>query len=127
MALSWLHRLLKKKSVPASRSGRRAPALEWLSERIVPAVTASFLPGGTLAIFGDHMVWQRGVKGPVWGTADPGEKVVVKAAGQEKSSQADADGKWRVVLDPIEPQRPLEISVAGNNSLGISGRAVFFL
>jgi hypothetical protein len=44
MALSWLHRLLKRKSGPAPRTGRtkpgharRAPALECLSDRIVPS------------------------------------------------------------------------------------------
>jgi hypothetical protein len=44
MALSWLHRLLKGKSGPASRTGRTkpgharcVPALECLSERIVPS------------------------------------------------------------------------------------------
>src|SRR5437870_998206 len=44
MALSWLHRLLTRKSGPVSRTGRKkpgharfVPALEWLSERIVPA------------------------------------------------------------------------------------------
>jgi len=29
------------------------------------------------AIFGDHMVLQQSVKLPVWGKADPGEKVTV--------------------------------------------------
>jgi Ca2+-binding RTX toxin-like protein len=51
MALSWLHRLLKK-SRPLSRSGgqqfgrnRFVPNLESLGDRIVPAVTASFQNG----------------------------------------------------------------------------------
>src|SRR5262249_15512364 len=39
-----------------ARSGRPAPSLEWLAERIAPAVTASFLPGaGILTIFGDNL------------------------------------------------------------------------
>src|SRR5262245_14583069 len=61
MALSWLRRLLKRKSGPVSRAGRKKPgharfipAVEPLAERILPAVTATFLPGaGTLSIFGD--------------------------------------------------------------------------
>src|SRR5262245_36693249 len=61
MALSWLQRLLKRKSGPISRTGRKkpgharfVPAVEPLAERILQAVTATFLPGAsTLSIFGD--------------------------------------------------------------------------
>ena len=31
------------------------------------------------AIFSDHMVLQRDMACPVWGTADPGEKITVTA------------------------------------------------
>ena len=56
MALSWSRRWLKRKSRPVSRTGRPAPALEWLAERIAPAVTATFVPGaGTLTILGDNL------------------------------------------------------------------------
>lgn len=66
------------------------------------------------AIFGDHMVVQRDARIPVWGTADAGEQVTVKAAGQERSVKADDAGKWRVVLDPIAETQPIEITVTGN-------------
>ena len=69
------------------------------------------------AIFGDHMVVQAGAKVPVWGTADAGERVTVKAAGHERSATAGADGKWRVVLEPLEAVAPIEITVSGNNSI----------
>jgi Ca2+-binding RTX toxin-like protein len=63
MALSWLHRLLKRKFGPVSRTGRKkpgrarfVPAVESLAERVLPAVTATFLPGAsTLVIFGDAL------------------------------------------------------------------------
>lgn len=48
--------------------------------------------------FTDHMVLQRELPVPVWGWADPGEKVTVQFAGQTKTATADADGKWRVDL-----------------------------
>ena len=51
--------------------------------------------------FTDHLVLQRGMKVPVWGTADPGESVTVEFAGQKKSVKAEADGKWRVNLDSM--------------------------
>ena len=52
-------------------------------------------------IFSDNMVLQRDVPAPIWGWADPGEKIEVQFNGQEKSATADADGKWMVRLDPL--------------------------
>jgi sialate O-acetylesterase len=72
------------------------------------------------AIFGSHMVLQRGIKLPVWGWADAGEKVTVKIASQEKSATADEKGVWRVTLDPIESNAPIEMSIAGKNTVTLS-------
>jgi sialate O-acetylesterase len=69
------------------------------------------------AIFGDHMVVQRGAKVPVWGTADAGEAVIVKAAGQQQTAKPDAKGNWRVELPPIESKDPIEITVSGKNAI----------
>lgn len=52
-------------------------------------------------IFGDHMVLQRDMPVPVWGTAGPGEEVIVEFAGQKKSAKAAGDGKWSIRLDPM--------------------------
>lgn len=71
------------------------------------------------AIFGDHMVVQRGMNVPIWGTADAGETVTVNAAGQERSAVADDQGKWRITLDAIETSKPIEITIAGKNSITI--------
>lgn len=51
--------------------------------------------------FGDHMVLQRGMPVPVWGSADPGAEITVEFAAQTKSVTADSAGKWRVTLDPL--------------------------
>ena len=51
--------------------------------------------------FTSHMVLQRDMKVPVWGTADAGEQVTVDFAGQKKSATAGADGKWRVDLEAL--------------------------
>lgn len=69
------------------------------------------------AIFGDHMVLQGGMKVPIWGTADAGEKVTVKTAGQEKSASADENGKWRIELDALQSDDAIEVVVTGNNSV----------
>ncbi len=65
------------------------------------------------AIFGPHMVLQRDQKDKVWGTAEPGERVVVAIAGQEKATEAGADGKWSVTLDPLPAGGPHSLSVSG--------------
>jgi sialate O-acetylesterase len=54
------------------------------------------------AIFGDHMVLQQGSKLPVWGSAEPGEKVTVSLGGQKAEAVAGADGKWLVKLEPVK-------------------------
>ena len=51
--------------------------------------------------FTSHMVLQREVKVPVWGTAAAGETVTVEFAGQKKSTMAAASGEWRVELAPL--------------------------
>ena len=53
-------------------------------------------------VFGDNMVLQCGQKVPVWGRADPGEKVTVSFAGQTVTATAGKDGRWRVDLAPLE-------------------------
>src|SRR6478672_10269142 len=71
-------------------------------------------------VFGDHMVLQRGQKLPVWGWADPGEKVSVTLGSQTQTATADEKGKWRVTLDAIDSSAPLEMKVEGKNALTIS-------
>lgn len=52
-------------------------------------------------VFSDHMVLQRDKPVPVWGWADPGERVTVAFGGQSKTATAGPDGKWMVKLDPM--------------------------
>ncbi len=54
------------------------------------------------AVFTDGAVLQANRPVPVWGMADPGEKVTVSFAGQTKKTKAGADGKWLVKLDPMK-------------------------
>jgi sialate O-acetylesterase len=65
------------------------------------------------ALFSDHMVLQREVAVPVWGTAAPGAEVSVTFAGQKKTGRADAAGKWVVRLDALKASsEPRELVVA---------------
>ena len=54
------------------------------------------------ALFSDHMVLQAGERVPVWGWADPEEKVSVELGGQKLRAQADAKGEWSVQFKPLK-------------------------
>lgn len=67
-------------------------------------------------VFGDNMVLQRDQPVPVWGTADKGEEVTVKIAGQTLTAKADDQGRWKVTLEKLHVGEPLEMTVKGSAS-----------
>ncbi|MEA3208204.1 MAG: sialate O-acetylesterase [Chthoniobacter sp.] len=83
-----------------------------LSLSVIPALRAELkLP----AIISDHMVLQQKQSNPIWGWDTPGTKVTVSFAGQSKSAEADADGRWTVKLDPVPANaEPQKIAIAGS-------------
>ncbi|MCX7017042.1 MAG: sialate O-acetylesterase [Candidatus Sumerlaeota bacterium] len=70
------------------------------------------------ALFSDNMVLQQGVAVPIWGKADPGEKVTVTFEGQTVSATADG-GKWMVRLQPLKAGGPSDMTIAGKNTMTI--------
>lgn len=52
--------------------------------------------------FSDHMVLQREMNVPVWGTATANSEVTVTFAGQTTSGTTDASGNWRLALPELE-------------------------
>jgi sialate O-acetylesterase len=69
------------------------------------------------AIIGDRMVLQREMKVPIWGWADPGEKVTVTLDDQKVETVAGQDGRWKAWLEPLKAGGPFEMTVAGKNTL----------
>ena len=69
--------------------------------------------------FSDHMVLQRGMKVPVWGTALPGERVTVSFAGQKLSATAGRDGTWRVDLKPLTASTVGRVLTASDSSKSV--------
>ena len=67
-------------------------------------------------LFADHMVVQRGIPVPVWGTADPGEAVAVSLGGPKVTATADASGKWLVKVPPLDVGPAREMTVVGRNA-----------
>jgi len=69
-------------------------------------------------VFGEGMVLQRDKPAPVWGWAEPGERVTVIFAGQSKTATADEDGKWTVVLDPLKlSTKPQTMAIRGSRAI----------
>jgi sialate O-acetylesterase len=68
--------------------------------------------------FTDHMVLQCDMKVPVWGTAEPGEHVFVQFDGQKVVTDAGADGKWRVDLQPMKASSESRVLTVGGSKTG---------
>jgi len=79
------------------------------------------------ALFSNGMVLQSGNTTPIWGTADPGEKVTVfwdlpdqPNVPAAKSVEADTKGQWKVTLTKnLEPGGPYGLVVSGKNHIDI--------
>lgn len=71
--------------------------------------------------FSDHAVLQRGMKVPIWGTANDGESVTVEFAGQKRRTVAK-DGHWMVTLSSLKANATgADLKVTGpGNALSIS-------
>ena len=73
----------------------------------------------TLApLFQDGAVLQREMSVPVWGSAEPGEKVTVYFGGQTVSATADSGGRWKAELAPLAASKDgREFVVEGKNKV----------
>lgn len=66
-------------------------------------------------IFSNHMVLQRGLATPIWGSAKAGEKITVRFGDQEQTTTCGDNGQWSVRLNPLEASnkgRSLEVQGA---------------
>src|SRR5512136_1930922 len=80
----------------------------------IASASADVIPN---PLFNHHAVLQQGLRVPVWGNANPGERVTVEFAGQTVSTDADAAGKWRVELAPLKAGGPHTLTITGRNKL----------
>lgn len=72
-------------------------------------------------IFVDSMVLQRGIKIPVWGWADPNEKITVQFHDQKKNTISNADGKWKLILSEEQAGGPFHLIISDiKNKIDIS-------
>lgn len=72
------------------------------------------------AVIGSHMVLQRDQALPVWGWASPGEEVRVALGENKAATKADATGRWRVNLAPMQAGGPFSMTVSGKNTVELT-------
>ncbi len=68
-------------------------------------------------IFGSNMVLQRDREIPVWGWAEPGEKVTVNIGEHSAMATAGDDKRWDVKLPAHKAGGPHTITISGKNSI----------
>ncbi|MBX7165238.1 MAG: sialate O-acetylesterase [Pirellulales bacterium] len=82
---------------------------------VSPALAEVRLSG----LFTDHLILQRGMPVPIWGTGDNGEMVTVSFAGHEAKATIEG-GRWQVTLPELEASaESRELSVKGTNLITI--------
>lgn len=71
-------------------------------------------------LFTQHAVLQRDKPLPVWGWAEPGEKIAVTLGAQQGEAVAGKDGKWSVKLAAqAMSKEPLTLKVVGKNTIEV--------
>ncbi|NIG55989.1 sialate O-acetylesterase [Chitinophaga sp. Cy-1792] len=71
-------------------------------------------------LISDNMVLQRNVRLQIWGWAAPGEKVQVDFVQHHYNTVTGKDGKWKVMLPPMNAGGPFNMTITGNNAITIS-------
>lgn len=98
-------------------SGLRIPAvLAALLVLIAPVSADVKLP----SVISNNMILQRDFEVPIWGTAQPGEKVTVELGEQKQTTEADKEGKWSVKLSKMKANsKGQTLTVSGKNKVEI--------
>ncbi len=77
----------------------------------ITALTEVRLP----KIFSSNMVLQQGIEIPVWGWANPGERVAVIFNKTTIRVRTGSDGKWQVKFPPQTAGGPYNMTIRGKN------------
>ncbi len=64
------------------------------------------------SVFSDHMVLQRDMTIPIWGTTTAGKEVTVTLAGKSATATADENGKWRIDFPSLTAGGPFTLEVS---------------
>jgi sialate O-acetylesterase len=72
------------------------------------------------SFFSDHMVLQRNMKVPIWGTGSNAENITVTFNGQTKTVVAGSNGKWVIHLDSMQAGGPFQLKVQGATTIMVN-------
>ena len=76
-------------------------------------------------IFSDHMVFQQLGGNPIWGWAEPKEKVTVKTSWDETdSATAGKDGRWMVTVYTPKAGTGHQVTIQGSNKIVLKNVAI---
>ncbi|HDZ68980.1 MAG TPA: sialate O-acetylesterase, partial [Phycisphaerales bacterium] len=86
---------------------------------VLVCAAGSFADVRLPAVISDNMVLQQGGTVPIWGWAEPGEKVKVSGSWQNREWQttADKNGKWMVKIQTPKAGGPYELTIKGKNEI----------
>ena len=94
--------------------------LLWMTAIAISSSQAEVKPN---PLFADGGVLQRDREIPVWGTANPGEKITVEVCGQTVSTTA-TDGTWQIKLKPLAAGGPFTLKISGDNTITLTNMLV---
>jgi sialate O-acetylesterase len=69
------------------------------------------------AVFSDHMVLQRDLDVPIWGTCEPNATITVRFREQTCTTTADDQGRWLLRLEPLEAGGPDPLIIEGSSTI----------
>ena len=62
---------------------------------------------------------------PIWGWADPGERVEVKTSwGENQIAKAESDGNWMVIINTPEAGTGHKVTISGDNKIVLKNVAL---
>ena len=82
-----------------------------LAKTVYGGITGNYGGLSISSLYADYMVLQRDVPLDIHGTANTGEKITVEIGGQKASATADNQGKWSVVLSPMQAAEDLTLTI----------------
>ena len=82
-----------------------------LAKTVYGGITGNYGGLSMSSLYADYMVLQRDMPLDIHGTANTGEKITVEIGGRKASATADNQGKWSVVLSPMQAAEDLTLTI----------------
>lgn len=82
-----------------------------LAKTVYGGITGNYGGLSMSSLYADYIVLQRDVPLDIHGTANTGEKITVEIGGQKASTTADNQGKWSIVLSPMQAAEDLTLTI----------------